>query len=308
MKWRRSRQVQSRQTPIYPEILLESGTIGDIERLKKFGEKYTQFHWHYYFCLVMQRGKILPEIRKSLLGAVTKDFKFSNWQRVIPYKYSNMPFSVAGSLKDIGGRFNIGDISPEFASFPAYYVAAHKDTSLQEHFCQQIDESNKNNALFFALANPTSLTNISLSGHLCSIIDLREPKKLQPFIDLIKDFTVPDFIKETAKEIKEPITLIQDIPGLLLALEFPNWRLWPMQFDVPSAGQIFGQLVAAAGIEGIVYRSKFTGKECIAIFPQNFEEMNESSIKLDDEPPIEAKIRHLNGQMWKLHQKELEGK
>jgi hypothetical protein len=70
----------------------------------------------------------------------------------------------------------------------------------------------------------------------------------------------------------------------------------------------FGQLVAGVGIEGIVYLSKFTGKECVAVFPQNFEEINESCIKLDDEPPTQVKIRQLNGQIWKLHSNELEGK
>jgi len=63
-----------------------------------------------------------------------------------------------------------------------------------------------------------------------------------------------------------------------------------MQFDVPATGQIFGQLVAGAGIEGIVYLSKFTGKECIVIFPQNFEEGTDSFIALDDEPPTQLRF------------------
>jgi hypothetical protein len=239
MKRKRQGQIRTHKRTIPSWMLLESGFIKDIEKLKKFGEKYTQFHWHYYFYLALQRGKILPEIKESLLGAIVKDFNFSKWQRVIGYKYSNNPFSVAGSLKDIGGRFNIGDIGPEFNPFPALYIASNKETGLQEYLCQKIDDSSREKALSFALADTTSLTNVSLSGNLSSIIDLRNPKKLQPFIDLIKGFTVSDFLVKAAKEINEPITIIRDIPTLLFALEFHNWRLWPMQFDVPATGQIF---------------------------------------------------------------------
>ncbi|MBI4242815.1 MAG: RES domain-containing protein, partial [Planctomycetes bacterium] len=205
---------------------------------------------------------------------------------------------MKGSLNDPGGRFNIGDINPsQFPPFPALYLAFDKDTALQELLSQPInpqEEKLKLDPLDFALTSPDSITVVSLSGFLDSIINLKEPKKLQPFVDLIKEFTIPDDLKKTAKEIGEhDPDLIRTVSKLVDALLDPNWRLWSMQFDVPVSSQIFGQLVAEAGIEGILYTSKFTGKDCLTIFPQNFDDTNGSFIQLDDEAPAEIKIRRL---------------
>ena len=57
-----------------------------------------------------------------------------------------------------------------------------------------------------------------------------------------------------------------------------------MLYDVPAGGQIFGGTAVDAGIEGILYESVLTGKECLAVFPQNF--LNSSSyVELDDPAP-----------------------
>lgn len=57
-----------------------------------------------------------------------------------------------------------------------------------------------------------------------------------------------------------------------------------MLYDVPASGQIFGGIAMDAGIEGILYESVLTGKECLAVFPKNF--LNSSSyIELDDPAP-----------------------
>ena len=285
--------------------LLDQYSADDFYRWKNFGDKYLKFHWDYYNSLAYQRSKIMEELKRSLREAATPNFEFIKWQRVLRYRYSLKPFSVAGSLVDPGGRFNIGDINPsQFAPFPALYVAAHKDTALQELLCQKIEAGKEEQALDFALVDATSITNVSLSGRLDSIIDLRESHRLQPFIDLIKNFTIPDHLIKTAKEIGERIDLIKTVPVLTEALLIPHWRLWPMQFDVPAASQILGQLVADAGIEGILYPSKFTSRECLAIFPQNFH-ATDSFVELDDEPPSENNMRRLDGTTWSTHQDEL---
>ena len=172
----------------------------------------------------------------------------------------------------------------------------------KELLCQKIDSDQETRAFDFALTNPTSVVSISLSGALDSIINLREPEKLQPFVDLIKDFSVPDYLKKSAKNIgeREP-ELIRTVSKLVDSLLDPNWRLWPMQFDVPVASQIFGQLVSEAGIEGILYPSKFTDQDCLAIFPQNFEEG--SFVQMDDQAPPEIKICRLDVTTWDAIQK-----
>ena len=72
-----------------------------------------------------------------------------------------------------------------------------------------------------------------------------------------------------------------------------------MLFDVPTTSQIFGQLVVEAGIEGILYSSKFTNKNCLAVFPQNFDETSGSFIQLDDETPAGVTIPRLDARVWK---------
>ena len=73
--------------------------------------------------------------------------------------------------------------------------------------------------------------------------------------------------------------------------------------DVPSSPQIFGQLVWEAGIEGILYNSKFSEKECLVIFPQNFDETCGSFVELDDPAPQEAKILKWDVDTWRQYGK-----
>ena len=285
-------------------ILLDQFSVADIHKWTAFKDQFLKYHWDYYSELAYQRSQIADEIKRSLLEAAQKTFPFEKWQRAVKYKYALEPFSVTGSLTDTaGGRFNIGDINPsQFPSFPALYLASDKNTAYQELLCQKIELGQENRIVDFALTNPVSVANISLSGVLGSIINLREPEKLQPFVDLIKDFSIPDYLRKVAKSIgeREP-ELIRTVPKLMDSLLDPNWRLWPMQFDVPVASQIFGQLVSEAGIEGILYPSKFTDKDCLAVFPQNFEEG--SFVQMDDAMPPEVKIRRLDVTTWGKIQK-----
>jgi len=288
-------------------ILLDQLSVERVEKLKKFGEQYIKFHWDYYNDLVYQRSKISNEIKKSFLLASKERFNFSKWKRVLRYRYSHLPLSVAGSLKDIGGRFNIGDIdSPQIANFPALYIAVDFETGIQELLSQKIEKDRIGQQYDFALTNANSFTSVSLSGCLDHVIDLREPDRLKHFMGLIKDISISDNLKKEAKKINEKTGLIYTIPALINAILIPNWRLWPMQLNVPSASQIFGQFVSDASIEGIVYPSKFTGNNCLAIFPQNFT-ATDSYIELDDESPSEVKIRRIDADTWKKNQSELMG-
>ena len=284
-------------------ILLDQFSIEDMKKWAAFKDQILKFHWDYYNDLAYQRSRIADEIKKSLLGTTQKTFKFSNWQRAVKYKYTLKPLSVAGSMVDPGGRFNMGDFNPsQFPPFPALYLAGDKDTGLQELLSQKIpleDKNSKLDPLDFALTNRSSITIVSVSGALNSIINLREPKKLQSFMELIKDFEMPDSLKETAKKIGLPEPdLIRTVPKLIDCLLAPNWREWPMQFDVPFSSQIFGQMVAEAGIEGILFPSKFTDADCLAVFPQNFDSLSGSFIELDGEVSSGVNIRRLEAKTW----------
>lgn len=287
-------------------ILLDHFSVKDMEKWAAFKDRFLKFYWDYHNTLAYQRSQIADDLRKSILDAAQKSFKFERWQRAVKYRYALKPLSAAGSLVDPGGRFNVGDINPsQFPPFPCLYLGADKSTSLQELLSQKIDTKKTGPVLDsfdLALTSSDSIALVSLSGSLASIINLKEPQRLRGFVDLIKGFSISDDLIKIAKSIgeREP-ELIRTVPKLMDSLTDPNWRLWPMQFDVPVASQIFGQLVVEAGIEAILYTSKFTGQDCLAVFPQNLE--GESFIELDDPAPSEIKIRRLDASTWPEIQK-----
>jgi hypothetical protein len=256
-------------------------TLSQKNRGQAIKEDILKFYWDFHSELAYQRSKIIESINSSLIKASIKDFKFNKWQRAVKYKYSLDPLSTVGSLVDPGGRFNIGDIKPQFTQFPALYIASDKMTALQELLSQNVKEGTdqEKQAFDFALTSTASVTNLSVSGVLNAVIDLNKGNELQNFVDLIKNFKIPDHLKESAKKINLPsVDLVTSVSILVTALLDPNWRANPMQFDVPATSQIFGQLAMEAGIEGIVYPSKFSGKDCLVIFPQNFEKNPKSFI------------------------------
>ena len=94
------------------------------------------------------------------------------------------------------------------------------------------------------------------------------------------------------------LTLIGAPETLQEELMKKNWRLWPMQFDVPTSSQIFGQIVQDAGIEGILFNSSMTDQPCLVVYPQNFVN-SPSYVELDGPLPAETVPRRLDGDTFK---------
>lgn len=72
-----------------------------------------------------QRRRHREELLMALQSVAVKPMSFSGWVRLAPWQYTNEPLSAAGSLKNYGGRINIGqdvDCSAH-ESWPALYVA-----------------------------------------------------------------------------------------------------------------------------------------------------------------------------------------
>ena len=123
-----------------------------------------------------------------------------------------------------------------------------------------------------------------MSGRLEAVLDVRSDNNLRQFVALIKGFKVSKALRSEAQSLGVPLTLITRVEELQLMLRLRNWRDWPMLYDVPAGGQIFGSLALDAGVEAILYESVITGRQCLAAFPQNF--LNSSSfIELDDTVP-----------------------
>ena len=122
-----------------------------------------------------------------------------------------------------------------------------------------------------ALRTPSSFSQVRLHGSVEQIIDAGDLNSLRPFTEVLKGFPVPKNVRQIARRlglsqtpwlIRSPITLQRQ-------LLHSNWRMLPVQFDLPSNSQIFARLVSAAGLHGILYPSaRQHGKSCLALFPQ----------------------------------------
>lgn len=252
-------------------------------------EFLLSFHWKYYSELAYQRSRIYDQLKGSLLRPA-KSLSFSRWQRTIKYKYSLDPLSTKGSRIDPGGRFNIGEIdTTRFPVFSGLYTASDKGTVIAELLGSEKSVDSLT-PLELALTKPESMTVVSVSGNLDSVFDIRNEGDLKEFVDLIKDFRLSAPLKAMVRRggpiSGERLLLIRTVRRLEKELTRSNWRLFPMQFDVPSSSQIFGQIAMDAGIEGIIYNSILTQQPCLAIYPQNFRN-SPSYIQLDDPTPSE---------------------
>ena len=282
-------------------FLLEQGRLSDLLEAKRKVQQILDYHWRFYSELAQQRKAIESEISEVLIQTSTSDFSFQGQQRAVKYKYGLHPFCILGSLTDPGGRFNIGDINPQnIPIFPALYLAHDKDTALQETLGQVEVPGSGLTPQELALTSADSITLVSVSGHLDKVFDVRSAKKLKKFVNLIKDFKLSEQLLDMAKRLDQIMPILINQPKILhMELHSPTWKVWPKNYDVPSGSQIFGQIVYFAGIEGILYKSKLTGKDCLAIYPDNFGK-SDSFIELDDDPPSNKVSTRIDSSNWKI--------
>jgi len=281
--------------------ILESGSLAEIDISKEIVKKTIEYHQAYYFELSVQRARIKDHLIEALNLSCKNSFSFTSWQRAVRWKYSLHPLCTIGSLSWAGQRFNAGKETENIMPpFPALYIAIDKDTALQETLGQEPSKDKGLTPREIALINPVSQCIVSVSGKLGSIIDIRDMANLKKFVKLIKDFTVTEHVKKLAKVISEPTPdLVTTSKTLQRGLLDKNWKTYPANYDIPANSQIFGQLAMLAGIDGILYPSKLTGKDCLAIFTTNFEQSN-SFVELSDESPDVNTPKRIDAKTWRL--------
>lgn len=281
--------------------LLDQIRLSEVRASKKAAEELSAYYWSYYSELARQRKGHESEILEALNHSSISDYKFIEWQRAIKYKYGLHPLSTKGSLIDPGGRFNIGEIDPQrFPIFPALYVAKDKDTALQEILSHITTTETRLSPREIALTSAQSVTIVSVNGILEKVMDITDARKLAKFVNIIKAFKIPRYLKNWAKKLKIPDPdTIKHVKQFQENLMDNNWQQQPMLVDIPWNSQFFGQLVFHAGIEGILYKSKFTGQECLAIFINNFKN-SESFIQLDHEAPSVGVPTKIDSTNWNL--------
>lgn len=266
-------------------IHLDTFSLKDVLEGKRAQEEFIKVYWDWFNELAYQRSQVVSQLKGALTEAAIGPFDFPNYYRTVKYKWSHDPLSVRGSVLDVGGRFNFGEIDRiKFPPFPCLYLGADRITAFQELFQVPPDGRQGLAPQDLALSIQSSVTSLSVFGSLDTILDLTQPDRLRDFVHLIKDFKIKESIVKAGEKIRVKVNAVQTVPSLMNALLYPNWRAYPMHVDVPATCQIFGQLVFEAGIEGIRYPSKYDGKDCLAIFPQNFRG-KDSFVQLKDQPP-----------------------
>lgn len=95
--------------------------------------------------------------------------------------------------------------------------------------------------------------------------------------------------------LRRPPGLVRSSRALQLQLLSKNWRMLPVQFDLPSNSQIFGRLVSGAGVHGILYPSvRNPAGRCLALFPQNWAS-SDSFVEIMDPAPSGSRLLRLDG-------------
>ena len=239
----------------------------EIRNNQRIYKKHRDYYWGEYSELAKQRSDHWEEIRESLLSEVIDDYRLKKRFRAVKWRYSNHPLCTVGSLKDpVGGRFNIGNMSPSLVpKFSALYIAQDKETAEKELLLSK--DHSKLSPFDFSLTDPSSISIVVVHGTLDTVFDIRGDTKLKGIVKILSKFKFSSSLKKLGNTLKIDQKIVKTRKQMYESISKVKWRNMPIDFDVPSNSQIFGQMVRAAGISGLLYYSSITQKECLAIFP-----------------------------------------
>lgn len=278
--------------------VLDRFSESDLEVWKKRSRELDDLHDALYHGLEGERLRRRDQLIDALNSKPAPAFEFHSWARMVQYRYSSDPLSAAGSVRSIGGRFNIGNDCDESGAaviFPALYIGDSHETAFRECY-QSSSEKMKATGLSAAeMSLRKSDTTVRIHGRIERVFDVRNIENLRPVAKILAKFTVPDELVRLAKVLRlgKPENLLIRTPSRLQTnLQDVNWRAWPVQFGLPSPSQRFGLMLKWAGYEGVLFRSsKQPGSTCLAIFPGNICS-DRSFVELqDDFPPSVAHSR-----------------
>lgn len=279
--------------------LLEQFSRASLSQWKAAARSLAALNNALFFGLESQRAEIANALVESVRLGVTGPFSFQNWARIVDWRYSTAPLSMAGSVRGDGGRFNIGStLNPAaYSPFPALYLAEDFETAYRERFgLKRASAVGGLSAEEITLRRLTSFTHVKLRGTVDGVIDIGNPESLKAIVAVLARFKMPVNVLSTARALGlRPVGLIRTTAGLQRQLLHSNWRVQPAQYDLPANSQIFGRLCAAAGVHGILYPSaKDSSKRCLALFPQNWRAAD-SFAEVVDTPPSQASETRLDG-------------
>jgi hypothetical protein len=275
----------------------------DLDRWRQASQQLDALHRELYHGLEVQRNGRWAQLLDALRACPPVRLEFSGWHRAVSYRHSLSPLSLAGSLRGIGGRFNVGqDLRIEgFEAWPALYFAEDFETAYREKF--QLPRGSRIDGLTpedLALEREEGFSDVLVSGCIETAIDLSDQSSLESFVNLIAHFRMPESVLKLARKLGIParaVSLIRSTSKLLKVVLEQNWRIWPAQFGLPSQSQTLGRLLMLAGYEAIVYPSTKGGGRCVAALPMNFANGG-SFVELKGPHPPEVAYPRLDSKSW----------
>lgn len=282
------------------KLILDMFSSLDLRRWRSFGSDVDRYHYDFFYSLESQRAANHDKIIESLSEVDGINFDKSNCARVVDYEFSSNPLSSVGSLRHVGGRFNIGSrVDPgRFNPFPALYLASDEQTARLEKFPEPINKNSKLKPEEYALSNKKSHTIVFVECRLTNVFDLTKTKNLNNLVNTMKKFEIPKGVHEKAKDIGLGVPrLVKNSKELLNTIMMEDWRYLPAQHSLPSNSQILGNLLQAADFSGVLYKSTKGKGKCLAVFPKTFDK-SDSYIRIEDKAPKEVNVE-LNSKTWK---------
>jgi len=137
-----------------------------------------------------------------------------------------------------------------------------------------------------ALLHAVSHSTIFLDGTLRVVFDMTSATSLNAVAKVLGRIKMPEDARRLKKQLRishKALWMITTGQQLYQAVLERNWRTLPVQFGLPAPGHTLGELIRAAGFEGILYRSTKGKARCIAVFPDRLQ--SGSSIELVDAAP-----------------------
>lgn len=281
----------SKQTGIVPErgiLELDRFTDANLDVWKRASQDLDEYSSVLFYHLEPERQRLRTELLASL-DRPHLVFSEQNWGRMVKYQFSNSPLSAAGSLRDIGGRFNVGTELDDgaFKGWPALYLAEDYETAYREKFGLKRDQVVSGlTPDELALQPGSSHAFVQVNIRLHKVFDLTSSASLGALEKILLKFKVPVRAKELRKKLRFPLNqpiLFRTAAHLFHHVCLFNWRALPRQFGLPSTSQILAELIYAAGYEAILYKSSKSSNRCLAVFPENL--LDGSFVELADTPP-----------------------
>lgn len=276
---------------------LDRFSKADLDRWNSLSKDLDELQAILYAGVEPQRQRHHAELIGALRSVPCAPMDFAGWVRMVTLRYADAPLAAAGSLKNFGGRFNIGaDVDNAIRSpWPALYIASDQETAYREKFGMAKDDRIDGlSAEELALTLGGSYSAIRLDGHLELVFDLAQERALDPVCRVLRKISLPAEAVRLQKRLKipgRPVAMIRSAARLIHQVLVVNWRSLPAQFGNPAVSQILAGLILDAGYEAIRYPSTKGDGECVAVFPHRLASDASYVTLADDAPESVRQIR-----------------